>query len=70
MDEGRNMVLMFPAIIKFKSEEAKESFQPTLVLLFSSNTYVKTCKLILMDQNAYLLLKTLPGYRRWQDEMG
>ncbi|KAK7964233.1 hypothetical protein PG984_013223 [Apiospora sp. TS-2023a] len=29
MDEGRNMVLMFPAIIKFKSEQAQKDFQPT-----------------------------------------
>jgi hypothetical protein len=29
MDEGRNMVLMFPAIIKFKNEEAKKAFEPT-----------------------------------------
>ncbi|KAF3026003.1 hypothetical protein E8E14_015073 [Neopestalotiopsis sp. 37M] len=32
MDEGRNMVLMFPAIIKFKDKEAKKSFEPTRVL--------------------------------------
>lgn len=29
MDEGRNMVLMFPALIKFPSEEDKEGFYPT-----------------------------------------
>lgn len=29
MDEGRNMVLMFPAIIKFKDESAKKAFEPT-----------------------------------------
>jgi hypothetical protein len=29
MDEGRNMVLMFPALIKFKDEEAKKGFEPT-----------------------------------------
>ncbi|KAK7995402.1 hypothetical protein PG990_014175, partial [Apiospora arundinis] len=35
MDEGRNMVLMFPAIIKFKSEEAKKGFQPTMHIFYS-----------------------------------
>lgn len=29
MDEGRNMVIMFPAIIKFKNKEAKKAFEPT-----------------------------------------
>jgi hypothetical protein len=29
MDEGRNMVLIFPSIIKFESEKAKKDFDPT-----------------------------------------
>jgi hypothetical protein len=28
MDEGRNMVLMFPGIIKFKNPEDKKNFDP------------------------------------------
>ncbi|KAK8096645.1 hypothetical protein PG999_012589 [Apiospora kogelbergensis] len=35
MDEGRNMVLMFPAIIKFKDEEAKKGFEPTMHIFYS-----------------------------------
>ncbi|KAM0155177.1 hypothetical protein ACHAPG_006021 [Botrytis cinerea] len=29
MDEGRNMILLFPSLIKFKSQEEKEKFNPT-----------------------------------------
>jgi len=28
MDEGRNMILLFPGLIKFKSKEEKEKFAP------------------------------------------
>ncbi|KAK9770418.1 hypothetical protein AB5N19_11447 [Seiridium cardinale] len=35
MDEGRNMVLMFPAIINFKDEAAKKSFEPTMHIFYS-----------------------------------
>lgn len=31
MDEGRNMILLFPSLIKFKSKKAKANFDPTLV---------------------------------------
>jgi hypothetical protein len=29
MDEGRNMILLFPTLIKFKSEEEKKKFAPS-----------------------------------------
>lgn len=29
MDEGRNMILLFPNLIKFKSKKEKENFHPT-----------------------------------------
>lgn len=29
MDEGRNMILLFPTLIDFKSEEDKKNFEPT-----------------------------------------
>ncbi|TFL03373.1 Mss4-like protein [Pterulicium gracile] len=35
MDEGRNMVLMFPAIVKFPSEEAKKAFYPSMHIFYS-----------------------------------
>jgi hypothetical protein len=28
MDEGRNMILLFPSLIKFKNDEAKSFFKP------------------------------------------
>lgn len=28
MDEGRNMILLFPSLIKFKSQQDKENFAP------------------------------------------
>ena len=35
MDEGRNMILLFPTLIDFKSDEDKENFKPTYA--FPSN---------------------------------
>lgn len=29
MDEGRNMILLFPSLIKFKDDEAMKKFAPT-----------------------------------------
>jgi hypothetical protein len=29
MDEGRNMILLFPSLIKFKSQQEKEKFDVT-----------------------------------------
>lgn len=29
MDEGRNMILLFPSLIKFKDGEEKKKFDPT-----------------------------------------
>jgi hypothetical protein len=29
MDEGRNMILLFPSLIKFKSKKEKANFDPT-----------------------------------------
>lgn len=34
MDEGRNMILLFPTLIKFKSEEAKQKFKPHLHMFY------------------------------------
>lgn len=28
MDEGRNMILLFPSLIHFKSQQEKENFAP------------------------------------------
>jgi hypothetical protein len=28
MDEGRNMILLFPSLIKFKSKKERENFKP------------------------------------------
>ena len=30
MDEGRNMILLFPTLIKFKNEEERKKFEPRL----------------------------------------
>ncbi|KAI0150155.1 Mss4-like protein [Xylariaceae sp. FL1272] len=35
MDEGRNMVLMFPAIIKFEDQEHKKMFDPQCHIFYS-----------------------------------
>ncbi|KAK6609377.1 hypothetical protein H4I96_03308 [Botrytis cinerea] len=35
MDEGRNMILLFPSLIKFKSQEEKEKFNPTCHMFYS-----------------------------------
>ena len=32
MDEGRNMILLFPTLIDFKSEEDRNNFDPSYVL--------------------------------------
>jgi hypothetical protein len=29
MDEGRNMILLFPTLINFKSQEDRKKFDPT-----------------------------------------
>ena len=29
MDEGRNMILLFPTLIDFKSDEDRKNFEPT-----------------------------------------
>jgi hypothetical protein len=34
MDEGRRMILLFPGLIKWKSEEERKKFAPSLVLFF------------------------------------
>lgn len=34
MDEGRNMILLFPSLIKFKGTEEKKKFAATCVLPF------------------------------------
>ncbi|KAF7868312.1 hypothetical protein EAF04_004844 [Stromatinia cepivora] len=35
MDEGRNMILLFPSLIKFKSKEEKERFNPECHMFYS-----------------------------------
>lgn len=34
MDEGRNMILLFPSLIKFKSQQDKENFAPRLHMFY------------------------------------
>jgi len=34
MDEGRNMILLFPSLIKFKSDEDKKNFAPRLHMFY------------------------------------
>jgi len=34
MDEGRNMILLFPSLIKFKSKEEKANFDPTCHMFY------------------------------------
>lgn len=34
MDEGRNMVLLFPSLIHFKSDEDKTKFKPRLHMFY------------------------------------
>lgn len=29
MDEGRNMILLFPTLLEFKNDEQKKNFDPT-----------------------------------------
>ena len=33
MDEGRNMILLFPGLIKWKSDEEREKFKPSYAFL-------------------------------------
>ncbi|KAH6665651.1 Mss4-like protein [Halenospora varia] len=35
MDEGRRMILLFPSLIKFKTEEEKKNFDPTCHMFYS-----------------------------------
>lgn len=35
MDEGRNMILLFPSLIHFKSDEEKKKFQPRMHMFYS-----------------------------------
>ncbi|KAK4501442.1 hypothetical protein PRZ48_007251 [Zasmidium cellare] len=35
MDEGRNMVLLFPSLIKFKSDQEKANFKPRLHMFYN-----------------------------------
>ncbi|SMQ53401.1 unnamed protein product [Zymoseptoria tritici ST99CH_3D7] len=35
MDEGRNMILLFPTLIKFKSEQEKANFKPRLHMFYN-----------------------------------
>jgi len=35
MDEGKNMILLFPSLIKFKSEEEKKKFEPQCHIFYS-----------------------------------
>lgn len=34
MDEGRNMILLFPSLIKFKNKEEKTRFDPTCHMFY------------------------------------
>ena len=34
MDEGRNMILLFPSLIKFKSDKDKENFKPRMHMFY------------------------------------
>jgi len=36
MDEGRNMILLFPTLIKFKSPEEKKRFDPSCHMFYGS----------------------------------
>ncbi|MCJ1461968.1 hypothetical protein MMC07_000568 [Pseudocyphellaria aurata] len=35
MDEGRNMILLFPTLINFKSEEDRKNFEPTCHMFYN-----------------------------------
>ena len=35
MDEGRNMILLFPSLIQLKTQEAKEHFKPREHIFYS-----------------------------------
>ncbi|MCJ1322242.1 hypothetical protein MMC15_007589 [Xylographa vitiligo] len=34
MDEGRNMILLFPSLIKFESKEDRDKFAPTCHMFY------------------------------------
>lgn len=34
MDEGRNMILLFPTLIKFKSQEEEKKFKPKMHMFY------------------------------------
>lgn len=36
MDEGRNTVLLFPALVNFKSQEDKKRFDPSCHIFYGS----------------------------------
>jgi hypothetical protein len=40
MDEGRNMILLFPSLIRLETDEAKEKFKPKYVFLFIQNLFL------------------------------
>ena len=35
MDEGRNMILLFPSLIKFKSKDDLDKFKPRLHMFYN-----------------------------------
>ena len=34
MDEGRNMILLFPTLVHFKSKEERKKFEPTCHMFY------------------------------------
>ncbi|CAD6568069.1 MAG: hypothetical protein ASARMPRED_001401 [Alectoria sarmentosa] len=38
MDEGRNMILLFPTLINFKSSEDRKNFEPTCHMFYTRRT--------------------------------
>ncbi|EPE33858.1 Mss4-like protein [Glarea lozoyensis ATCC 20868] len=39
MDEGRNMILLFPSLIKFKDKKEKHNFDPTCHMFYGKRLY-------------------------------
>lgn len=58
MDEGRNMILLFPTLIDFKSDEDKKNFAPTYCLLFPDFLSIKSKPLVI---HCYLISNSIVG---------
>lgn len=61
MDEGRNMVLIFPSLVHLKTKEAKEAFKPRCHIFYSQRVVDVPDGLPKWSGKYYYLLVSLYG---------